>query len=132
MRVSFGFSRGELILIRACLQHARGPVWPLMAFDTGARLTVITPKLARELGIDPDKAEATVEVSGAIGTASAALLEVASISVLTAEVRDLRVACHPLSPRLGLDGILGLNFLERFNIEINNEDERVILTRWRE
>ena len=126
------------------MQHAADPWWPVMAFDTGARLTVITPKLAGELGLDPDEAEGTVEVVGAVAAASAPVLRVASVSVSDAEVRDLRVVCHPLSSKLGLDGILGLNFLDRFNIEINNaassgrrrrpdrEAERVVLTRWRE
>ena len=132
MRVSFDFSRGGLIVTRVFLRHADRPVWARMAFDTGARLTVITPKVARELGLDPGEGEETVEVSGATGMASAPVLRVASVAVLTAEVRGLRVACHPLSPKPGLGGILGLNFPDRLNIEINNEAERVVLTRWRE
>ena len=102
-----------------------------MALDTGARVTVITPRLARELGLEPDKVEPSVNVVSATGVARAAQLTLASVSILGAEVANLRVVCHPLPANLGLDGILGLNFLDRFNVEISNETETVTLTRWR-
>lgn len=105
---------------------------PDMALDTGARVTVITPRLARELGFEPDEMKPTVKVVSTTGSADAAELTLASVSILTAEVMDLRVVCHPLPGALGLDGVLGLNFLDRFNVEINNESQRVTLTEWRE
>ncbi len=46
--------------------------------------------------------------------------------------RNVRAICHALPPRLQLDGILGINFLNRFNVEISYETETVTLTRWRE
>ncbi len=131
MRVSFGFSRGSLILPPVYIRE-RVVRRPDMALDTGARVTVITPRLARELGFEPDGMKATVKVVSATGSADAAELTLASVSVLTAEVRDLRVVCHPLPGALGLDGVLGLNFLSYFNVEINNESQRVTLTEWRE
>ena len=103
-----------------------------MALDTGARMTVITPGRARELGLRPDGTELSVNVTGAIGTGSAVLLRVASVSVLGEEVRDLRVLCHALPPNLKIEGILGLNFLKHFKIVIDNETEIVTLTKWRE
>ncbi len=131
MRVSFGFSRGSLIVPPVRIRQ-KILCDADMALDTGARVTVITPRLARELGFEPDEMEPTVKVVSATGSADAAELTLASVSVLTAEVRDLRVVCHQLPGALGLDGILGLNFLSYFNVEINNESQRVTLTRWRE
>ncbi len=54
-----------------------------------------------------------------------------SVSVLGLEVTNLRAICFALSPRLGLEGILGLDFLEHFKIVIDNETEIVTLTKWR-
>ncbi len=73
-----------------------------------------------------------MNVVGATGSAPAAVLRVASVSLLGLEVRNLRVICHELPSRLGLQGILGINFLNRFNIEISYETETVTLARWRE
>ena len=132
MSVSFGFSRGRLILTPVDMQHEGAPQCPDMALDTGARLTVIRPRLARELGIEQDGTELTTSITGAVGATRAVLLRVESVSVLGEEVRKLRVLCHALPENLKVDGILGLNFLSRFNIEINNETETVTLSRWRE
>ncbi len=132
MSVSFGFSRGRLIVVPVRMRHEGLPHCPDMALDTGARLTVITPAIAREIGLEPDGTEPTVSITGATGTASAVLLRVASVSVLGAEVRNLRVLCHLLPAKLKHDGILGLNFLSHFDIEISNRTETVTLTRWRD
>jgi len=132
MSVSFRFSRGRLIVVPVRIRHEGPPQCPDMALDTGARLTVITPGIAKELGLEPDGTELNVSITGATGTASAALLRVASVSVLGAEVRNLRVLCHPLPTRLKVDGVLGLNFLCHFDIEISNRAETVTLTKWRE
>ena len=131
MKVSFPFARGRLIIPPVRMHHT---FWarPDMALDTGARLTVITPDIAEQLGLEPDGTELSASITGATGTASAALLRVASVSVLGAEVKNLRVLCHPLPTKLKVDGILGLNFLSHFDIEISNRTETVTLTKWRE
>ncbi|MHC4717973.1 MAG: retropepsin-like aspartic protease family protein [Planctomycetota bacterium] len=131
MRTSFGFSRGKLIVPPVHMRHV-SQARPIMALDTGARLTVITPRVAQELGFPPDEIEPDVSIIGATGSASAALLRVASVSIRGMEVRRVRVLCHPLPPTLGLDDILGLDFLRHFDIEIANSTETMTLTRWRE
>ncbi len=131
MSVSFGFSRGRLIVVPVVMRHAY-VCEPVMALDTGARLTVVTPKVARELGFEPDEMEREISVVGATGAEPAALLRVKSVSVLGEKVTNMRVLCHQLPPTLGLDGILGLNFLKEFRIVIDNETETLTLTRWRE
>lgn len=55
-----------------------------------------------------------------------------SVSVMGLEVRNLQVICHELPASLGLQGILGLDFLKHFKIVIDNEAETVTLTKWRE
>jgi len=89
--VSFNFARDRLIVPPVEMRHSF-PAWPAMALDTGARLTVIVPELARALGLEPDKARATMNVVGATGSASAAVLSMASLSLLGLEVKNLSLA----------------------------------------
>jgi predicted aspartyl protease len=131
MTISFRFTRGRLVVRRVLMKHAY-PAWPMMAIDTGARVSVVTPKVAQELGFDTVQTEPTVSIIGATGKAGAALLRVASAAIMGQEVRDLRVLCHPLPAELQLDGILGLDFLKHFDIHISNSTETLTLTRWRE
>ncbi len=129
MTVSFSFSRGKLIIPPVLMRH-RFASQPVVALDTGARVSTILPEVATALGFEPEEMEPNATVFGATGEAPASILRVASVSVLGLEVKNLRVICHELHPRFGLQGILGLNFLRHFKIVIDNESETVTLTEW--
>jgi clan AA aspartic protease (TIGR02281 family) len=131
MSVSFSFSRGRLILPPAEILH-NFPAQPKMALDTGARITVITPRIAEEIGFKLSEAGPAGKVTSATGDARAPLVTIKAVSILGLEVRNVRAICHALPPGLQLDGILGINFLNRFNVEISYETETVTLARWRE
>ncbi len=131
MKVSFRFTRGRLITHRVLMRH-EFPAWPMMAVDTGARMTVVTPRKAEELGFEPGDIQPSMNILSATGTAPAAVLTVKSVAVMGQEVKDLRVLCYPLPAGLQLDGVLGLDFLERFDIEIRNSTGTFTLTRWQE
>ena len=75
MSVSFHFTRGRLIVVPVRM-HVREDLErrPLMTVDTGARLTVITPKLAQELRLEQDGTEPTASITGAVGTARAVVV----------------------------------------------------------
>lgn len=103
-----------------------------MALDTGSRLTFITPGVALEVGFEPADLEPTVRVVGVTGVEDAAEVVLRSVSVLGLAVENVRAVCRPLPPQLGLEGILGLNFLSHFNIEIDNRVETVTMEKWGE
>ncbi len=127
MNVSFPFTRGRLILAPVRLAH--GAEWrrPTMALDTGARLTVITPAVADELGFNPDALEATMQIVGATGPASASFLTLDYVSVLGLAVTGHRVVCCRLADALCIEGVLGLDFLNRFRVVIDGPTETVTI-----
>jgi predicted aspartyl protease len=125
----FGFVRGKLILPPVHLTHLN-QVRPVMALDTGARLSVITPRVAQELGFTQEELEPEVRIVGATGSAAAAMLRVGSVSVCGQAIKNVRMLCHQLSPTLRLDGILGLSVLKYFNIEIDHKNESATLEKW--
>jgi len=131
MKISFAFTRGKLITRRVLMRHVF-PAWPMMAIDTGARASVVSPRVAQELGFDSSETEPTVNIIGATGKSGAAFLRVASAGIMGQEVANLRVLCHPLPAELQLDGVLGLDFLKHFDVQISNSTETLTLTRWRE
>ncbi|MHC4199947.1 MAG: retropepsin-like aspartic protease family protein [Planctomycetota bacterium] len=131
MSVSFPFTRGRLIVapVRVRHVHVREPV---MALDTGARISVITPRIALDLGFDAEAVRSSVVITSATGQASAAQVSINSVAILGLEVRDVKALCYPLPSSLQLDGILGLNFLRHFDIEISHTNETVTMERRRE
>ncbi len=131
MTVSFGFSCGTLILTPVRMRH-RSVREPVIALDTGARVSAIKPELALALGFAPEEIRPNTTVFGATGRAPATILSVPSVSILGLEVRDLRVICCDVHPDFGLHGLLGLNFLCHFRTVIDYETETVTLTKWRD
>lgn len=97
--------------------------------DTGATYTTITSALARELGIvDLDK-HARVRFRAASGDIIAPLVQVRSLRIRDAWVENITVAvCDTCGDGL-IDGLLGLNFLQRFKVEIDGVSGRLILRR---
>lgn len=127
MTASYGFERGRVIVLPVRLRH-RGQYRVEMALDTGSPLTVIHPDVAGKIGLELRKAR-VVELVGAVGTVPAPRTMIDSISLFGRTVRNLDVVCHPLHPALGLRGVLGLDFLQHFNIRIDNDSETISFER---
>ena len=102
-----------------------------MAVDTGARLTIVRPDLAEEIGLtlqeDPES-----EAVGVGGVVPVSRGVVDAVAVLGHKVRDVEVVSQDLHPALAFHGILGLNVLQHFNIHIDNDGERLSIEpcRW--
>lgn len=128
MTVSFPFTRGSLILVPVQVRHKRAVRRPTMALDTGARRTLITPELGRALGVEPESLERATRLVGLTGPTFAGALGLQTVSVLGIEVTDLQVVCHPLPVDFGIEGILGLDFLNRFRVVIDGPAEMVTIS----
>ncbi|HID61649.1 MAG TPA: hypothetical protein EYP49_02710 [Anaerolineae bacterium] len=117
-----GLSHGMVLVVGRLF----GPIgWtdPVMSLDTGSSLTLLTPRLLQGVGLDPAAATARRPVYTYDGAAELPVLRVPRFRVFGQEVHDLEVACGELPPQLGLDGVLGLNFLRHFDLRINFREE---------
>lgn len=83
--------------------------------DTGATLCVISPAVARRLDL---AAVGEVEVRTANGPVRAPVVRLRQLEVGGVRARDLEAVVHETGPA-PLDGILGLNFLNRFHYAVD-------------
>lgn len=88
-------------------------------FDTGAQLSIISPEIAEQLGLNLDDSEWTIDVQGASGNP----VEVPGFTIDSLELprdddgdgqidgtlRFTNVPIHVLDVGFGIDGILGMN-----------------------
>jgi clan AA aspartic protease (TIGR02281 family) len=128
MSASFKFHRGRLIRLPVRIKH-KFPSRPVMALDTGSSLMMITPRIAREIGLDLTSAKSKMPLVGVAGSAWAVEVTLARVSIMGMAVENVKALCHPLPPELGLDGIIGLNFLQHFNLAIAHDTETVTVER---
>lgn len=121
--------KGGAILLVGVHINGAGPY--NLVLDTGATLTCIDERVARELAL-PRKTGAVGLGAGVGGSGHVALVQVDSIRVgsssvtnLTACVLDLR-HLHDLGAG-GVNGLLGLNFLSTFHVTLDFEQRLMTL-----
>ncbi|HXH82180.1 MAG TPA: retroviral-like aspartic protease family protein [Candidatus Tectomicrobia bacterium] len=93
--------------------------------DTGAAISVVTPELAEELGIEPARTSRILTLQTAAGLTRGPLVTIPAIRVGDVEARDVPGVIHPLWR--GLDGVLGNTFLGRFKITLHPEARTLTL-----
>lgn len=79
--------------------------------DTGSGSTVISSKRAREIGVTPDPQDPIRTIRGVGGMEVVFVKRVDYIQVDRRVFRNFEIELSPLNYGLGIDGILGLDFL---------------------
>ncbi|MGH7774953.1 MAG: retropepsin-like aspartic protease family protein [Candidatus Binatia bacterium] len=94
--------------------------------DTGASITMIPRAKAKELGIDLEKRLPTIPIQTVSGMVRVPVVVLDSVEVGGMRVRDLTVAVHDL-PHADRPGLLGLDFLNHFRMEIDMKEGVLVL-----
>ena len=92
-----------------------------LVVDTGATYTMISAATAKELNIDAQRAQRTMPFQTANGVIQAPLANLESVIVGGMEIKNLTAAIHDAVPSAQVAGLLGLNFLSNFRLDIDTE-----------
>jgi clan AA aspartic protease (TIGR02281 family) len=95
--------------------------------DTGASYTVISEHVARELKIDLEKKHPKIRLQTANGVIEVPLVTLDSIEISGLRVDDLAAAVHDFSKDTNIAGLLGLNFLGKFRMDLDTEKGVLVL-----
>ena len=90
--------------------------------DTGAVYTVMAWDVLRDVGYDPARSQRTVSIVTANGVIQAPLVSVKAIELGDLRVPNLELVCHDIPELAGIEGLLGLNFLQHFRVVIDYPD----------
>ena len=93
-----------------------GRVHGLFLLDTGASYCVIAPSLARRLALAPTGSTATVHTAN--GLVRAPLVRVRVLELGGTRTHDVQAIVHDAVGD-GLDGVIGLNLLNRFRYAVD-------------
>ncbi len=118
--------KGNHFIINALLD---GKVNARLMLDTGATFVVLSPGIARKLGIDIKVVKPDAKMALADGSeVSAKLFKLGRMNVQNVEAKDVDAAVlFKDEPFSGFDGLLGMSFLKLFKFEIDLEKNRLIL-----
>jgi len=118
-KVSIPFERrGSIVIIPATLNNRQTVN---LVVDTGASYTFISHALARDLAIDLSRDPKTAPFHTANGVVEAPLTSLNSIMVGGMEIKNLTAAVHDTTPDSTAAGLLGLNFLSNFRMDIDTQ-----------
>lgn len=117
----------ELIVVNATIRGPRGSTVARMAIDTGSAATVIVPDVLDEIGYSARDGSARTSVTTAVGQEHGFLLKVEEFEALGFTLSAFRVNVFELANSYGIEGLIGLNFLERFNYEIRSAEGRILV-----
>ncbi len=95
--------------------------------DTGASYTVISEQVARELRINLNDKHPKIRLQTANGIIDVPLVTLDSIEVSGLMVEDIAAAVHDFSKDSNIAGLLGLNFLGKFRMNLDTEKGVLIL-----
>ena len=119
-RISFD-STLPLIILPVTVSDINADVFRdvVVALDTGATTTIIPTEIALALGYDLTNPKEQRELLTASGTVSTELITVRELTAIGETVENVDVLCHNLPGNSGIKGLLGLNFLEHFDVNIS-------------
>lgn len=121
LRIPFTLS-GNIIFLQAKVNNST-PRWFFL--DSGFGGTVLDTDFARSLGL---KAEGKVDIQGTGGTSEGGFIKGVSVDLPGVQLRNRTCIVSPLAPlksRTGkeLGGILGSDFMDRFVVEIDYQQQ---------
>lgn len=101
----------SLVVVPAYVRGPKDEVRCLLAVDTGATDTNISPHVLRIAGYDTTALFDPVNLLTAGGITRADRLLLEGLTCLGHRVADFRVVCHTVTATTRIDGLLGLDFL---------------------
>lgn len=110
--------QGQVVIVEAMLNKKTAAKFVV---DTGASYTMISSAVAKELDIDTEQNRRTAPFQTANGVIQAPLVSLDSITVGGMEIRNLTAAVHDVLADSRIAGLLGLNFLSNFRMDIDTQ-----------
>jgi len=99
-----------------------------MLVDSGAAHCLITPRIARLPGYDARDAKTWRPIFGAQGVeATVPSFQLQSLQVGGVVVEGIEVLVVTFSPRIRIDGVIGVNFLARFRPTLEFDRATLVL-----
>jgi len=111
----------NLIIVNMAIEGLDGEELRILpvALDTGASFTIIPWDIAISLGYDPARVTRRRRIITGSGVEYAPVITVRKLTAIGESIANIEVLCHDLPEDSKVDGLLGLNFLRHFDIDIS-------------
>lgn len=118
---------GDLIVVDAVVVGPAGRASIQLVLDTGSVLTTLVPSVAEAIGYSEASSIRPTVMRTAATNEYGYLIQLVELVTLGVTVPAVHVNVADLG--YGVDGLLGMNFLLDYNIEIRLGERRILLER---
>ncbi len=113
------------VLLVPCLLNEAYRYWFLV--DTGTAMTMLSTRVAEEMGLDLNHPIRFTPVASVHKVAQAPVVRIDSLQVGGQSLSGIEGLVVSLPPELRLDGLLGVNFLSRFQPTFEFDQSALVL-----
>ena len=106
--------RRGLRFTKGAIHGPMGVVVVELLVDTGAAFSLLPPVILRTIGIDPAQARTRQRIATAKGYIVAPVVTIPRFECLGQQLDQYQVLAHALPLGSSINGVLGMDFLERF------------------
>lgn len=111
----------ELISLRLTVSNINANKFRnvIVALDTGSSNTSIPTRIASDLGYDLSNPKQVILLTTGSGIVPAKIITARKLTAIGESVENIDVVCHDLPFGSTIDGVLGLNFLSHFDLNLS-------------
>ncbi len=119
---------GNLLILRAFIEGQKGRAYLKLLLDTGSAYTIIAQEILENIGCGPTTAKKKRRIITGSGYEIVPVVSVQKFHCLGKVVRNFEILAHTLPSGTYVDGLLGMDFLSRFNVQIKVYSGEVFIT----
>lgn len=118
---------GSLLVVRSCLEGIEDRAYPKLLIDTGSTYTIISQELLELIGCSPTTPKRKQRITTGSGYEIVPVVVVNRFHCLGKAMNEKEILAHTLPFGTYVDGLLGMDFLTAFKIEIRPYSEEIIV-----
>ncbi len=118
---------GSLLMTRVFIEGQRGGAYPKLLIDTGSAYTVVSQELLEFIGSGPAVAPRRQRIITGSGYEVVPVVSVKTFNCFGKSLRDFTILGHTLPFGVYVDGLLGMDFLSKFDVEIKTKAGEVVM-----
>jgi len=118
MRIYKAEKKGSLLLVRAFIEGDSGKAYPKFLLDTGSAYTLISKEILESISCSLALAKRTQRIITGSGYEIVPVIQVNRFHCMGSLLEEFEILAHTLPIGAYVDGLLGMDFLGRFDIEI--------------
>jgi len=118
---------GHLFAVKALIEGPEGKAFPKLLLDTGSAHTVISQEILENIGCSPALAKKRQRIITGSGYEIVPVIMLKKFHCLGQVVNDFMVLAHTLPYGTYVDGLLGMDFMGKFEIELRIASAEVLV-----